>query len=445
MHRMTQSKPISLVVTAMAFALCVSIGVLPADAGPPSVLHADADYEASGYVTPAGMVPPSMYEGGVMPVGYLAGRGSRCDAPGVCDSQGSCGSPTCGNGNYGSGLFDSGCSDCGGDCDGNCGGGGIFNDCCLLGKKKCGCRLRHLCLFCRGGGCSACQMLGSFLSPASMLAAMQTLRPYGEAGIHAQRWYDVSAEAVFLSHTNGGLMGDLTSRGPGPIPPAINPPADIVLRLGDANGGDDLEAGMRLSAAVIFGAGANLEFTFMGGNEWESRAFVADDDPIFFSFISDFGTDPINGYDDTDRSILQSVDARSDFDTIEINYRRRTVGPYGRFQGSWLVGLRYLRFSNSLIYSTVGEVDNGNAIPDRRFFQSDDQIKNHLFGPQAGLDLWWNMTAGVNLGLGVKGAWVQNDFERRSVLSAQFAGSPRGSGFGTDQAKGSRHHRDGRI
>ncbi len=433
MHRMTQSKPISLVAAALAFALCTTIRALPVNAGPPSVLHADADYEASGYVTPAGMVPPTMYQGGVMPVGFYGGQPSGCASPGVCDSMGSCGSPTCGSEYYGggSGIFDSGYSSCDGGCDGGCdscgGGCGIFGGGGLLGRL---CQhsqggmsnARHLCLFCRGGGCSACQLLGSCLNPGSCLAAMQYLRPYSAAGVHAQRWYDLSAEAVFLGHSGGGPNFGVTSLLQGPIPPATTPPPDIVLYSGSADAGGDLEAGVRLSGAVIFGAGANLEATWMGGHEWSSEAFVADQNPVYYSFVSEFGTDPIGGYDDTDRSLRQSVGSRSEFDTIELNYRRRTVGPYGRFQGSWLVGLRYLRFANSLVYSTLGEIDNGNVIPDRRFFVSDDQVKNHLFGPQIGFDLWWNITAGVNLGFGMKGAWVQNDFERRTVLTANSLG-----------------------
>ena len=406
MHRMTQRKPSSLVVTAMAFALCTTIGALPANAGPPSVLHANADYAASGYVTPAGMVPPEMYQGGVMPVGFYGG----CDSPG-CDSMGSCGSPTCGSGG---GVFDYGCDDCGGNCGGSCtgsgifGGGGLFGEMCSNG----GC-LKKACMFCRGEGCSAC----ACLSPASILAGLHALRPYSAAGIHAQRWYDFSAEAVFLAHTNGGLSGPVTSLLQGPIPPATTPPPDIVLGLGAADSGNDLEFGARLSAAVICGAGGNLEFTYMGGHEWNSEAFVADPGPVYFSFLSNFGTDPIGGFDDTDRSIRQSIAARSNLHTFEINYRRRTVGPYGRFQGSWLFGLRYLRFSNSLNYSTLGENDNTVNTNLPRFFQSDDTIRNHLFGPQCGFDLWWNIHPGVNFGMGVKGAWVQNDFNRRTFLN----------------------------
>ncbi len=71
----------------------------------------------------------------------------------------------------------------------------------------------------------------------------------------------------------------------------------------------------------------------------------------------------------------------------EWNYRRRSMGPYCRFQGSWLVGLRYVRFDNRLVYSARGENDNTVNADLPRFFSSNDKIKNNLFGPQAGFDL----------------------------------------------------------
>ena len=443
MHRMIQSNRSSLLVAATAFALCATIGVLPAEAAPPSVRHANVDYEASGYVTPAGMVPPSMYEGGVMPVGFV-NRGQcdgACDSPGTCDGFGSCGDPGCG-----SGIFDGGSSSnsCGGNCGGQqcgifgCGGvlgnlsqrGTACDDCGRAGCGFCGglSKLRHCCLFCRGGGCSACQ---SFKC-SNLLGAIYNLRPYSEAGLCAQRWYDLSAEAVFLSHSNGGLRGDVTSLGVAPLGP-------IVLRLGDADGGNDIEAGMRLSASFIFGAGGNIEGTYMGGNEWNSQASVSDPAAGLFSFISDFGTNPGGspaGFDDTDRSLVQSVASDSEFHSGELNYRRRTMGPFCRFQGSWLIGLRYLRFENGLLYSALGENNNAVNASLPRFFSSDDQIKNNLFGPQAGFDLWWNMTPGINLGIGMKGAWVQNDIDRRTTLTANslILGSP-GTAVISDKAQ----------
>jgi hypothetical protein len=275
-------------------------------------------------------------------------------------------------------------------------------------------------------------MLGSVLSPTSVLAAMHTLRPYGAAGIHAQRWYDVSAEALFLSHSSGLGSSPLTTLG---VAPGVTgdpvPSNQVVLRLDDADDEDKLKAGLRLSAAFIFGAGGNIEGTYMGGNKWNSEALAADPSGGLFSFISDFGRDPINGFDDTDRSLVQSIASKSEFHSGELNYRRRTVGPYGRFQSSWLIGLRYVRFENGLLYSTRGFDNNGAANNGPTFFSSNDSFRNNLFGPQAGFDLWWNMTPGVNLGIGMKGAWVQNDIDRRITLTANSlnSGAPGVSNF----------------
>jgi hypothetical protein len=378
-------------------------GSLPAVAQPPSVVHANIDYEASGYVTPAGMVPPSMYYGEVMPVGFMGGHADGCAGCASCADPGyglyeSCDSSSCG-----------GCDGCdgqGGCSDGGC-LGGCFGSGGLLGKM-CGGGLGHACRFCRGSGCCACLML----APKSLYQALHLLRPYPEATLCSLRWYDLSAEGLFLSHSSGGVGGAITSQGPA---------GNIVLSLGDADSGGDLEGGVRISGAVICGPGGNLEATYMGGHEWNSAAAAFPEvagTPTLFSFISEFGTNPPNGFDDTDRSLVQSVAADSSFHNVELNYRRRTMGPYCRFQGSWLVGLRYLRFDNDLLYATRGANDNTVNANLPRFFASNDSLENDLFGAQAGFDLWWNMVPGVNLGFGLKGAWVQNDTDRQTVLTA---------------------------
>ncbi len=274
-----------------------------------------------------------------------------------------------------------------------------------------------------------------FVSPSDgdiCSCAFSCLRPYGEAGLCAQRWYDLSAEVLFLSHDGGAGNLGVTSLGTGPTGP-------IVLNLGQANSGNNSEAGARLSAAVICGVGGNLEATYMGGSEWKDRAFVTDPNAGLFSFISNFGQSPINGFDDTDRSLVQSLDSESDFHSGELNYRRRTVGPYCRFQGSWLFGLRYLRYDDRLIYSTQGENNNTVNANLPRFFSSNDRAQNSLFGPQIGGDLWWNIRPGVSFGMGVKGAWMQNDIKRRSVFTANSLSPTGNPGVGavsdSDQGK----------
>ncbi|MFG0262092.1 MAG: hypothetical protein ACF788_06865 [Novipirellula sp. JB048] len=413
MHRMIPIKATCLTLFA-AVGLALGLTSTPTQAQPPRVVHADADYDASGYVTPAGMVPPAMYPGPLMPVGFNAPLDcdGHCDADGSCDlSSGGCPSGGCPGGCEGSecsevydpGIFGQ---------RGRCGllGGGLgarmtaCGGCAHPSCRACGglTNARFFCLFCRGGGCEACQFLGR----GYLLGALGSLLPYQEAGRGAQRWYDFSAEALFLSHRNGNGSGVVTTQGISGTP---------VLRLGDTDD-DELEAGMRLSAAMIFGAGGNLEFTYMGGHEWESVAAANDPGGQLYSVISDFGVTPAGGFDDTDRSLRQSLANDSGFDSFELNYRRRTVGPYNRFQGSWLFGLRHIRYDDRLIYSTIGR-DLSGGPNDLRFFTSSDRNKNRLFGPQTGFDLWYNVMPGINLGIGLKGAWMQNDIKRNSFLA----------------------------
>lgn len=407
MHRMTQRNIPSWLVATMA-AICAACLALPANAQ--MVRQADIDFEGSGFVTPAGMVHPSMYQGGVMQVGYasgygdpmMSGYGGSCDAGG-CDGYGGCDGACGGGGLYGGGCGPGGCGPCG--C-GSCGGpfqGGILGKLCANDGM---CSLRHLCLFCRGAGCSACQGWG-----ACFASCVDFLLPYSEGGLCAQRWYDVSVEGVFLGHSGGGASGVLTTDGVEGTP---------VLRLQDADPGDSMQGGVRVSAAMIFGVASNLELTYLGGQEWEDTAVGLPDPigtPTLYSFISEFGTNPNDGFDDTDRSLVQTLESSTAFHSGEWNYRRRTMGPYCRFQGSWLVGLRYVRFDNRLIYSCLGENDNTVNANLPRFFSSNDKVKNNLFGPQAGFDLWWNVIPGVNFGFGMKGAWVQNDAKREMILT----------------------------
>ena len=427
MQRMIQSKNDARFIAILVMTAFAVLATKPLVGQAPMVRHADADFEASGYVTPAGMVPPSMYRGAVSggPIQQV-GYSSPCDG-GYCGTGGcdSCGPMAYGEamacGLYGGAGCDSygGCGSCGGNC-GPLGCGGILGKLTSHGSADGLSPLCHLCVFCRGGGCGACQFIGK----GYLLGAIQALLPYTEAGLCAQRWYDISAEAVFLSHNNGTGNFATTSQGPDvrDINGALISAAPRVLNVADADSGGDLEAGFRLSAAMIFGAGGNLEGTYLGSQTWDSSASVADPGFGLFSFISNFGTDPLNGFDDTDRSRLQTITTSSEFHSGELNYRRRTVGPYCRFQGSWLVGLRYLRFDNGVGYSTLGANDNTVNANLPRFFSSNEDVKNNLFGAQAGFDLWWNMIPGINVGFGMKGAWVQNDIDHRTLLTANSLG-----------------------
>jgi len=259
-----------------------------------------------------------------------------------------------------------------------------------------------------------------------MAGLAECLSPYEEAGRCAQRWYDVSAEYMGLTSNLSQGNQVFTTRGVG---------GDPVLSLGDVDS-SDLASGVRLSLAVILGVGGNLEVTYMGGHEWNNLARAVGDVGVggegnLFSYISEFGNTPPDGYDDTDRSLSQSLSAESRFHSGELNYRRRIVGPYCKFQGSWLVGMRYIRFDNDLGYGAIGSFNDGAGVVgtvggdlgnELRFFNSLTRTKNDYFGAQLGYDFWWNVAAGIQFGVEMKGAWMQNDWERQYTLTANSAG-----------------------
>ncbi len=472
MHRMSQRKTVTQRtrwghshLSSMLYRLArpvstiaaLAVLVATAQAQPARVMNANIDYAASGYVTPAGMVAPAMYSGAPPMSGNpaMANHPSMMgnplmssSVPGLDGGYGGisqvamsqsvhgCGNPACDGhcdsapmGMMGDGFqyYEGGCDSMGGcdgmgGCNGCCGGGcGLFQgggpQGGVLGKLHNGeLNGSDFCLFCRGAGCGVCQ---SQFNPAAALASLGFLLPYQDAGIGAQRWYDLSLEGVFLSRSSSPAgLNVITQRGQGGTGVPVISAGDIFT--------NDLEGGVRASIAMILGPGGNIEATYLGGQEWNDSKTVTGPADLF-SFITDFGTNPpagggfAGGFDDTDRSTSQTASSFAEFHSGEINYRRRTVGPYRRFQGSWLVGLRYLRYDNGLGLNIVG--DNTNALNSSlRFFNGSENVKNSMLGGQIGGDFWWNVMPGINLGFAAKGLWLNNNIRGESRYFANSIG-----------------------
>ncbi len=405
--------------------LCLATTLIVArdgNAAPPMVMPADADYSASGFVAPAGMPPvgstafnqtmqvPYMMAhnagGGVMPVGHMQPpmqppmqQASFLDSQRGCDCLGY-GCNRCSGGPVGSGGILGGHP--GGGCD-SYSGHGLYGDHCGYGCGGCGPL---------GGGCGpfGC-IFGRYglldhcgIAPGSLRACLSNLLPYSDAGQCAQRWYDISAEALMLTRNGRGGSGGLIST------EGID--GDPALSLGDVGLGD-ITGGVRISGALIFGAGGNIETTYMGGHRWTGSGAATSADPgTLYSFISEFGTLPFNGLDDSDRSIRQEIRGESHFHSVDLNYRRRTMGPYCTVQGSWLVGLRYIRLDEALTFTADGVPNNTVAGNLPRFLDLTTSTKNDLFGAQIGGDVWWNIVPGVNFGTEVKLALMDNRVRR---------------------------------
>lgn len=385
-------------------AACCSLMVTSsALAAPPQAPGAlEPDYAASGFVVPAGYSeikdanPTGVVQAGapygqvpqyqVAPVGYFGGM-----MAGGCDTGYGCDQPY-------------GCDGCAVGCGSPVTGGLIGNRLC---RMNCGCEscaglsgLRHICLFCGGDGCGVCQSLGN----AQLAGLLGALAPYTEAGLGAQRWYDVSVEFMAMRQNQDAAVLPITSQGTLPL-------GNIVLTTAAVDD-DSLAPGARISFAMICGVGGNLEATYMGFDEFGGRATVNTVAPgLLFSAFSNFGQAPPGGYNDTDQSLSQSIASESRLNSFEVNYRRRWVGPYSRFQGSWLAGFRYIDYDDIFRYSTQGNVP-GN------FFNGAFDASNSLTGFQFGGDLWWNLYPGINLGVGYTAGILGND--ARNTLNANF-------------------------
>jgi hypothetical protein len=174
----------------------------------------------------------------------------------------------------------------------------------------------------------------------------------------------------------------------------------------------DEEPSFRFSAMMQVGPGSNVEFTYFGLFFWDEQATAAslDANPAnrLFSVFSGFGTDPVAGFAETDESDFQSLDYESSFDSFEVNFRQRWVAPNCRYQGSWLVGVRYFKLDEEFHYFTQSidnAVDPTVLIPS---FNNDIIVHNNMTGVQVGGDLWMCILPGLRVGGELKGAVLGN-------------------------------------
>ncbi len=313
----------------------------------------------------------------VQPAGAFGGGCACCD--GACDTGAYCDSMGgLGLGDCGPGMGDGACAVC-----------GTYP--CLLGSAP----IRNIF---RGGGlgsrrmnsdgCYACGWGNNAVLPGRLCGLLGRLAPYAEGG-QSQRWFDFHVGTLALTRTDDILSSVVTTQGV-----AGNP----VLRTGDV-AIDDLRFGLTATAALQVGPGGNLELTYFGLNKWHSTATALSNAADLYSVVSNFGTNPLGGYDDTDQSINQSLTYDSAIHNGELNFRRRWVAPARWIQGSWLAGVRYFDLDEELLYQTVGLNNNGPQIGQPRFSNLNTATRNQLTGFQLGSDTWLSVVPGFMLGI----------------------------------------------
>jgi hypothetical protein len=257
------------------------------------------------------------------------------------------------------------------------------------------------CPYCGGAGCDHCMghhgLLGDVLG---------IVGPYPDGGCGAVRWYDLAIDYMLLKRDGTGRFTPYTSQGiAGPIV------------LSNQNFDFDSRSGFRFAAALQVGPGSSTEFIYYGLFFYESTATVTDPNNNLFSAFSGFGTLPFNGFAETDQSDLQTSRYTSKFDNFEVNFRQRWVAPSARYQGSWLVGVRYFKLDEQMNLFTHSTVNNAQA-----FYDTD--VFNSLVGAQFGGDIWFCLMPGLRIGGEVKAGVYCNNVGQNSSIGATSLGTP---------------------
>jgi len=260
-------------------------------------------------------------------------------------------------------------------------------------------------LFESGSGGRGC---GHGYSPLAGMASW--LMPYSETGCCAPHWFDVHAEAVFLRRDDDAPFTEFTR----------------VTAVGDPVISSDnlqfrtLDPSLRITGVYQTGPGSNLEFTYFGLNESseEASAYSANDDlyAAFDNFsLNEFGVPvPGNEIEQLHQAEYQQVNLDSDFDSLELNFRRRWMGPTCLVQGSWVIGVRYFDLSDRMRFYSYANRDIDDPIAPGQDETGGEawynlKTRNYMTGAQLGGDVWICLLPGLRLGLDGKAGIYGNN------------------------------------
>ena len=137
------------------------------------------------------------------------------------------------------------------------------------------------------------------------------------------RWFDVSAEFVFLQRE--GLSRYIEYSRDGLLGSAVLDTDDLVFHE---------EPGLRVTGRLDIGAASNIEVSYLGTFNWSTSAQATSGTDNLYSIMRDFGVTPPGGFVETDQGSLHSLEYNSQLDSGELSFRRHWVSPSLRLQGS---------------------------------------------------------------------------------------------------------------
>lgn len=216
--------------------------------------------------------------------------------------------------------------------------------------------------------------------------------------------FDFHAEYMYLKRDTVSRYVPFTSAGLG---------GPIILDSDDLDFGNP-EHGLRMTASFVCSPGYDVEFSYFGTvDKFEDAAQVEIVDGLFSAF-SDFGTDPANGFAETDDADKHRIEYSSRINNGEVNFRRRWANPDFRAQGSTIWGFRYVRLDERLRHHSM----DGGLLLDYKL-----DTTNNLYGLQTGGDIFFCVFPGVMLGGEVEaGAYYNHIRNQSNITMTQLAG-----------------------
>ncbi len=212
-------------------------------------------------------------------------------------------------------------------------------------------------------------------------------------------YFDVSADVVYLRPENSfSDVASFSSVGVGAAAPKFLDPT------GQA---ENYDPGWRIAARLDLGPLSLIEATYMGLYDFGFTQQVRSVDVApggldnqLFSIFDNFGLGV--QIPEISQGSAHRLDYESDLQSTEISYRHYWVGVNPRITGTYLLGFRYLRMTEDLVFSSqaLGGTANINW-----------RSENDLLGFQLGGDGWLGLRQGLRVGLEGKAGVYNNRFK----------------------------------
>jgi hypothetical protein len=242
----------------------------------------------------------------------------------------------------------------------------------------------------------------------------QSFQDYGNTccGPH---WYDAMVEAVYMTRSGAGLSDTVfTSQGIA----GFGPPNAV---LSGSQFDFKWDPAIKVSGRIQLNAVTNIEATYLDSLNWRERIGVTSNNHDLYSVFSQFGDIPFGGFEETDQATRHDLMYDTDLDSVEVNLRHAWTTPSYRLNGSWLLGMRYVKYYEQLQYNTlvtphfdpINQVNRQQASLQYNVF-----TRNELVGPQLGTELVTCLFPSLMLGGEAKAGVFLNFAEQDTAITS---------------------------